>query len=246
MRGIINRISLNFERAEMDITLNCIKKGKGSALILLHGNNENSAYFTPQIDYFSKKRTVYAVDTRGHGKTPRGEAPFTIDQFAEDLKEFMDMRKIGKADILGFSDGANIALTFALKYPDYIAKLILAGANLYPSGIKSGFLLTDRIEYFFACTDALLSKKARRRKEMLELMIKQPDIEENRLAALKMPVLVTAGTRDMIKTEHTKLIAAHIKNSRLVFLEGDHFVSSKNYRLFNDTVDAFLKGQDNL
>jgi pimeloyl-ACP methyl ester carboxylesterase len=230
----------------MDITLNCIKKGNGSPLILLHGNGESSAYFTPQIDYFAKKRTVYAVDTRGHGKTPRGEAPFTIDQFAEDLKYFMDRRKIEKADILGFSDGANIALTFALKYPDYIAKLILAGANLYPSGIKRGFLLTDRIEYFFACADAPFSKKARRRKEMLALMTGQPNIDENALDALNMPALVIAGTRDMIKTEHTKLIASHIKDCRLVFLEGDHFVSFKNYRLFNDAVDAFLSGQDSL
>lgn len=228
----------------MDIHLHCTKKGKGKTLILLHGNNENSTYFTPQTDYFSKKYTVYAVDTRGHGSTPRGEAPFTIGQFAEDLKVFMDKRKIEHADILGFSDGANIALTFALRYPRYISKLILAGANLYPAGIKKGFLMTDKIEYFFACLDAPFSKKARKRKEMLALMIKQPNISPDALAMLDMPVLVTAGTKDMIKKEHTELIAAHIKNCKLILFEGDHFVSSKKHAQFNAAVEAFLSGGD--
>lgn len=57
---------------------------------------------------------------RGHGKSPRGDRPFTIRQFAEDMKNFMDRHKIEKAHILGFSDGGNIALCFALKYPERI------------------------------------------------------------------------------------------------------------------------------
>lgn len=120
----------------LDIQLNYTTAGQGFPLILLHGNGEDHTYFKHQMGPFSEKFRVIAPDTRGHGRTPRGTAPFTLEQFAEDLKGFLDSREIGRCHLLGFSDGANIALLFALKYPDYVEKLILNGADLYPSAVK--------------------------------------------------------------------------------------------------------------
>ena len=120
----------------MDIEHFFIEKGQGEALILLHGNSENSEYFQGQIDEFAHYYHVYAIDTRGHGKSPRGNAPFTIRQFAGDLLAFMDAHQINNAHLLGFSDGGNIALVFALKYPDRVNRLILNGANLDAKGVK--------------------------------------------------------------------------------------------------------------
>ena len=54
----------------------------------------------------------------------------------QSLREFLDQRGIAKCHLLGFSDGGNIALLFALKYPQYVEKLVLNGANLRPSGVK--------------------------------------------------------------------------------------------------------------
>lgn len=93
----------------MDISLNYIEKDSGEYLILLHVNGEDLTYFNSQIEYFSKYYRVIALDTRGHGKSPRGNMPFTIEQFASDLKQFMEQKQLSKAHILGFSDVANIA-----------------------------------------------------------------------------------------------------------------------------------------
>ena len=101
----------------MDITHHYIEQGSGEPLILLHGNGEDGSYFAHQMEPFSRHFRVIALDTRGHGKTPRGEAPFTIRQFAEDLHGFMDAHGIDRADLLGFSDGGNIAMVFALTHP---------------------------------------------------------------------------------------------------------------------------------
>ena len=120
----------------MDIALHYTEQGAGVPLILLHGNGEGSSYFVHQIEYFKDRYRVIAIDTRGHGQSPRGEKPFTIRQFAEDLHDFMDERGIDRAHILGFSDGGNIALVFALKYPERVDHLILNGANLDASGVK--------------------------------------------------------------------------------------------------------------
>ncbi len=134
----------------MDIHLNYTEKGEGDPLVLLHGNGGDSGYFVHQTEHFSKSRRVIAVDTRGHGKSPRGDAPFTIAQFAEDLKDFLDGEKIEKPDILGFSDGANIALTFALKYPERVSRLILNGGNLFPAGVKRSIQIPIEIGYNIA------------------------------------------------------------------------------------------------
>ena len=74
------------------------EKGFGTPLVLLHGNGENGEYFKNQIDYFAKKYRVIAVDTRGHGKSPRGNKPFRLETFADDLKSFLDENNL-KRDI---------------------------------------------------------------------------------------------------------------------------------------------------
>jgi pimeloyl-ACP methyl ester carboxylesterase len=225
----------------MDIQLHYIEQGQGQPLILLHGNGESCDYFEHQIPRFSKDYRVIAIDTRGHGKSPRGEKPFTIKQFAEDLYGFMDAKGITKANILGFSDGGNIALTFALKYPERIEKLILNGANLFPSGVKPLYQWPIEIGYRIAKMFAKKSEEAKKNAEMLGLMVNEPHIDPSQLAQLKMPVLVVAGTKDMIKDKHTRLIYKSLPNARLTILEGDHFVANKNYEAFNSAVAAFLK-----
>ena len=59
----------------MDITHYFLEQGQGEPLLLLHGNGESCEYFKGQIDAFAKQYHVYAIDTRGHEKTPRGRSP---------------------------------------------------------------------------------------------------------------------------------------------------------------------------
>lgn len=225
----------------MDTQLNFIEQGQGQPLILLHGNGEDHTYFVHQIDRFSKAYRVVALDTRGHGQSPRGEKPFTIKQFAEDLHDFMDAKGINKATLLGFSDGGNIALTFALKYPERVERLILNGANLFPSGVKPRYQWPIELGYRIAKLFAKKDEKAKHNAELLGLMVNEPHIEPSELAALTMPVLVVAGTKDMIKESHTRLICKSLPNAQLALVEGDHFVANKNADAFNEVVEAFLR-----
>ncbi len=225
----------------MDIKLNYIERGTGFPLILLHGNGENCGYFEHQIEYFSAKYRVFAIDTRGHGKSPRGGTPFTIVQFAQDLNEFMIEHEIEKAHILGFSDGGNIALTFALRHPEKIEKLILNGANLNTSGVRPVIQAPIVIGYKLASMFAKKSENARKNAEMMSLMVNEPDIKPSELAGLTVPALVIAGTRDMIKRSHTQLIAESLPNAKLVFIDGDHFIANKKAEEFNRVVNEFLE-----
>ena len=224
----------------MNFSLNFTEKGYGAPLILLHGNGESSGYFVNQIDRFANEYRVIAVDTRGHGASPRGNKPFTLETFADDLKNLLDSLNIEKANILGFSDGGNIAVIFALKYPEMVASLVLNGANLFPSGLKSSFLIPVKVLFAVFSLLSHFSRRAKRRSELLYLMAKQPNIQPERLSGIKCPVLVIAGTQDVIKEKHTKLIAASLPDSSLCFLKGGHSIAKTNSVEFNSAVEKFL------
>lgn len=224
----------------MDISLYYQEKGKGTPLILLHGNGEDGDYFCHQIEHFSKSYRVIALDTRGHGKSPRGTAPFTMEQFAEDLNGLMEKLEIPKAIILGFSDGANIAMKFALKYPGKVYALVLNGGNLNTKGVKRNIQIPIEIGYKITKVFANKSEEARKHMELLGLMVHEPNIKPEELHAVKNPTLVIAGTKDMIKTAHTEEIAKNISGAELVIIEGDHFIATKEPEEFNKRVEAFL------
>ena len=198
----------------MDIKHFYVEKGQGDPIILMHGNGEDCSIFNGQIDVFAQHYHVYALDTRGHGQTPRGDKPFTIRQFADDLMGFMDEHQIEKAHVLGFSDGGNIAMIFAMK-------------------IEIGY----RIAKLFGGK----SDSAKSHMEMLGLMVNDPYVKPEELATIQAKTLVIAGTKDMILESETKRIAENIPDSQLVFVEGDHFIAKKKPEEFNRAVLEFLE-----
>jgi pimeloyl-ACP methyl ester carboxylesterase len=226
----------------MDINHYYIAKGTGFPLILLHGNGEDCGYFVHQMEPFAKHFRVIAIDTRGHGQTPRGEASFSIRQFAEDLLDFMNLHQIEKAHILGFSDGGNIAMVFALMHPERVEKLILNGANLNASGVKRKVQIPIEIGYRIAKIFATKSPAARKNAEMLGLMVNDPNVKAEELSYIQNPTLVIAGEKDMIKDSHTRLIAKSIPEAMLSIIPGNHFIANKNPDTFNEVVLRFLLG----
>lgn len=227
----------------VDIQLHYIEKGEGNPLVLLHGNGQSLAYFQNQIEAFSKFYRVFAVDTRGHGQSPRGTAPFTMRQFSEDLRAFLDAHDLKKIHLLGFSDGGNIALTFALLYPEYIEKLIVNGANLNTKGVKPRYQIPIELGYRFTKLFAAKNETVRRKCELLGLMVNEPNIRFEQLGALTMPTLVLVGTNDMIKDAHSRAIAAALPNAEFVALKGGHCISKDAPEAYNRTVLDFLGKQ---
>lgn len=225
----------------MDIALYYQEKGNKEPLILLHGNGEDGSYFKNQIAYFCDRYRVIALDTRGHGKSPRGTQPFTIAQFSQDLYDFMTGLGILDAVILGFSDGANIAMQFAIQYPDKVKALILNGGNLNPKGVKRTTQIPIEIGYTIARRFATKTLTAKKNAELLGLMVNEPNIEPNELSKITAPTLVICGTHDMIKKSHTKEIAGHIPNAKLSMIKGNHFIANKSSAAFNKEVEKFLE-----
>lgn len=211
-------------------------------LILLHGNGENHTYFVKQIPAFSPHFRLVLMDTRGQGQSTGGDGELNFSVFAADLLALMDHLQIAKAHLLGFSDGGNLALTFALAHPERVQSLILNGANLEPGGVKLSTQLPIVLGYGCCRLLSPFSRKARQNGAVLGLMVNHPHIPPQALAALTMPALVIVGERDMIRDRHSQLIARSLPNAQFVRIPGgDHFCAAKCPEVFNHAVLSFLQ-----
>lgn len=211
-------------------------------LILLHGNGEDHTYFVKQIPAFSPHFRLVLMDTRGQGQSTGGDGELNFSVFAADLLALMDHLQIVKAHLLGFSDGGNLALTFALAHPERVQSLILNGANLEPGGVKLSTQLPIVLGYGCCRLLSPFSHKARQNGALLGLMVNHPHIPPQALAALTMPALVIVGERDMIRDRHSQLIARSLPNAQFVRIPGgDHFCAAKCPEVFNHAVLSFLQ-----
>ncbi len=211
-------------------------------LILLHGNGEDHTYFVKQIPAFSPHFRLVLMDTRGQGQSTGGDGELNFSVFAADLLALMDHLQIAKAHLLGFSDGGNLALTFALAHPERVQSLILNGANLEPGGVKLSTQLPIVLGYGCCRLLSPFSHKARQNGALLGLMVDHPHIPPQALATLTMPALVIVGERDMIRDRHSQLIARSLPNAQFVRIPGgDHFCAAKCPEVFNHAVLSFLQ-----
>lgn len=139
----------------MDIELFYREKGSGEPLILLHGNGEDGSYFVHQIEHFQSHYRVIALDTRGHGRSPRGSAPFTIRQFALDLYDFLRAHEIPSAVLLGFSDG--VSAEASADAVSASGSSAAASAAVLPQAVsESRIAAASRIEISFFMENSLL------------------------------------------------------------------------------------------
>lgn len=208
--------------------------GKGEPLLLLHGNNGNIADFYLQIPILAKHFRVIAIDTRGQGRsTDLSTNPYSYDGFAKDLYKITTELGLKKVNIAGWSDGGNTALSFNLAYPEMVEKIVTIGANLSPSGVKDSLIAVFKKQ---------LDVGNPQNHRVIKLMLEHPNIEASELKAIHNPVLVIAGADDVIKPEHTKLIANHINGSKLKIIpDATHYVPFEQPRQLNETIIDFLK-----
>ena len=190
-----------------DVSLYYEKSGSGRPLLMVHGNGEDHCIFEEAIDILKDHFTVYALDSRDHGKSTRVKE-LHYDDMAEDVIQFMDALNLQDAVFYGFSDGGIIGL-LAAQRTDRISRLIVSGANMTPDGVAWYLKLLIRGLY------------AVKKDQKYLLMLKEPDIRPEELNRIAIPVTVIAGKKDLVTEKETRRIADSIPNSRLMILPGE-------------------------
>ncbi len=198
------------ERDVNGITLHYTKAGTGRPLLLLHGNGEDSRIFDALMGKLHHHFTVYAVDSRNHGGSSR-TSDFTYEAMAEDCCQFMAALGLCDVGVVGFSDGAIVALPMALRTDAPLRKIALLGVNLKPGDFKKSIY------------DSLVKEYAATNDPLVKMMLEQPNIELADLRGVNVPALVVVGEHDLYRKKMVTGIMRALPDAVLLTMAGhDH------------------------
>ncbi len=223
--------------------------GSGPAVVLLHGGLGSAGNWGYQLPALLRAgRRVVLVDTRGHGRSAWDGRPLGYAAMAADLGAVLDAVGAQRAHLVGWSDGAVIALLLAAARPDAVAGVLFFGCNVDASGTKE-FVFTPVVKRCFhrhqldygslSATPDGFDALA----DAVGLMQRtQPDLSRADLAAIDVPVTVVHAEHDeFIRPEHAAYLAATLPNAELVRLDAvSHFAPVQRPDVFDRVVAAFL------
>jgi len=108
--------------------------GDGPPLVLVMGIGYDSSLWTlQQVPALSTQFRVVLIDNRDAGRSSRADRPYAIADMADDLAGLLDALDIHRAHLLGLSMGSMIGMEFALRHPDRLDRLVLAGPGAAPA-----------------------------------------------------------------------------------------------------------------
>jgi pimeloyl-ACP methyl ester carboxylesterase len=226
--------------------------GHGAPVILVHGGLANSDYWGLQVPVLAAHYHVIVLDSRGHGRSTRNDAPIDYDLMASDVLALMDYLHIHQAALIGWSDGAIIGLDIAINHPDRLTRLFAFAANSDPSGVKdvgkspvfSAYIRRAEKEY------ALISPTPKQFNAFLanieKMWATEPHFTDDQLRGIKVPTWIVDGDHDeAIKRENTDHIAATIPGAgELILPAVSHFAFLQDPAMFNESLQHFLSGKN--
>jgi pimeloyl-ACP methyl ester carboxylesterase len=206
--------------------------GDGDPLVLLHGGLCTLETFDGLTPLLAERFRVYTPERRGHGRTADVDGPITYVNMAQDTIEFMDALGIVGAHLVGFSDGAAIAVHVVLDRPDLVARLVLIGQALNqddgavpPAVIASlddlaanlplmlaqlyGAVSPDGPEHFGVIVDKLAP-----------LWRSEPTFTFDQLATIAAPTLFLMGDSDWVTLQHADAVRHAIPAAQLAVVPG--------------------------
>ena len=86
------------------------------------------------LEHFAKTHTVLAVELQGHGRTADNDRPLSFETMGDDIAALLDQLNIPKADIVGLSLGAAVALRTAIQHPEKVRRLVVISSPYAKSG----------------------------------------------------------------------------------------------------------------
>lgn len=223
-RAFVNGIDLYYE---------VHGRSDGIPLVLLHGGGSTiDSNFGRLIPFVARTRRVIALEEQGHGRTADRNQPFTFEQSADDVAGLLRHLEVSQADILGFSNGATVALQVAIRHPEIVHKLVFASSFTKRDGAQPqlwDFMKqADIANMPQALKDAFLAVNPdpQRLKTMHDKdaarMTGFTDVPDAAVRAILAPTLIITGDRDVARVEHALELSRVFPDARLLVLPSGH------------------------
>ncbi len=160
----------------------------------------------------SRHFKVITVSPRGTGNSGRGECELTFEREAQDLACMLDELGIAKAHFFGYSDGGNLAIVFAVNYPDRVLSLVPVGANISPWGTKINSQIPIVTKYIKYAVEAWITKdpEIELKRDIQKMMVTQPSLKFKDLEKITAPTLNIYAEDDMMWPWHSQRITSSI------------------------------------
>ena len=232
------------------IALHYAVTGVGPPVVMLHGGLANADWWGLQVTALRASHRVILVDSRGHGHSTRDRRPFGYDLMADDVVALLDVLRVPRADVVGWSDGAIVGLDLAIRRPERVNRVFAFAANSRTDGVKPGverdptfaaFIRRAGEEYRHLSPtpreyDAFVA-------QIGAMWKREPNWSDAQLRSIRVPVMIVDGDHDeAIRRAHTEHLAATIPGAGLLILpNASHFAFLQDPALFNAALLDFLK-----
>ncbi len=225
-------------------------------MLLLHGGFGTVEDFASQTPELAKHFRIIAFERPGHGHTADTSEPFSFETMAEVTVDFIEALKLGAVNLVGWSDGAIIALLVAISRPGLVKRLVSVG-GLFDTNAQS----KEDLNWISSLTPESFTKSASPLvksydeaspdgpahfpvvvEKMKRLWLNEPNITKEELTKISTPTMVMAGDGEAIPIEHTLELFRSIKGAQLCVIPGTtHFLLSQKPDLANGAILDFPK-----
>jgi pimeloyl-ACP methyl ester carboxylesterase len=259
-QGVGHRVAVNGMQLYYEVS------GAGDPLVVLHGAYMNIPTMGAIIPRLARTHRVYALELQGHGRTTDIDRPITYTNLADDVAAFMNAVGLTKADVFGYSMGAEAALQLAIRHPARVNKLVAASVAYDLEGWQPEFkamIPSMTVEMIvampFAADYRKLAPNPNGFPELARKLIAletEPMAWEEQVKTMKTPVLIITGDADVATLEHSvalfRLLGGGVMgdmgkplaSSRLAILPAtSHTAVITQTDLLYGFIEPFLKGQ---
>ena len=223
--------------------------GSGMPVIFIHGFPFSKSTWKPQIEFLKKQYRVIAYDIRGFGSSTLGDEVTSIDLFATDLVQFMDVLKISKAVVCGLSMGGYILMNAVSRFPERFEAIILSDTQCIADSNEAREKRNQTIDQI----------EAKGLKEFAEAYVKnmftvqtlenkKEVVEEvKQIILATSPQSITATLKALAHRRESCTLLKHVSVPALIICGKEDTVTplSQSELLFNTLGDAQLHTIDN-
>ena len=225
---LVNGLRLYYEIHGENHTLN-------PPIVLLHGGwTTIDITFGAVLPTLATSRRVIAVEQQGHGHTADIDRPMSFQQMADDTAALLRHLNVEQADFFGHSDGGNVGLGIAIRHPELVRKLIIAGTNYNNDGFASGALESiesvgpddadmERLKAAYLRVAPKPADWPVMVRKVIRLAVAFSGWQPDHLTAIKAHTLIMIGDADVIRPDDAVELFHLIPYAQLAVMPGtDH------------------------
>lgn len=203
-------------------------------LIFLHGAIGASDQLRPLAQSLFVNYDVHSFDFTGHGNGPADEGVFSMELFAEQVRQYMQQNDIEKASIFGYSMGGYVAMCLAKQQPELVDKVVTLATKWHwdeaTASREASMLNAEKIEVKLPAFAEALSKRHETQgwKEvlaktatMMNALGEKSPLTVDDYGSVPHPALLLLGDRDkMVSLDETMTVYKSLPNAQLGILPG--------------------------